>query len=301
MPRVSRALWLGFACLLAVGGCTKLHGNTRSVWPMGAIIDEGISYEVYWVDFPLGDPEANGALWDQVDEQKLSVDVRQRLDANGFRVGIAGSQLSPTLEHLLKVGVQSPPEPSDTLGTVIQPATTPTVRRATMNRHAGEPPTQILTLGDKEPLATLTVLTRDDEGQVFGRSFQKAQGMLMTSVEPESDGRVRFELVPEIDHGDPRQNFVSGDNGQLTIKYSPPSEVYDRLRWQATLSLGEILVIGARHDRPGSLGFHYFTEGISGSVHQKLLLIRLIHAPAASLLNEKYSELEGEGKMRDEG
>jgi hypothetical protein len=41
------------------------------------------------------------------------------------------------------------------------------------------------------------------------------------------------------------------------------------------------LVLGTRADKPGSLGSHFFTEqGSTGTLEQKLLLVRVEHSPA---------------------
>jgi hypothetical protein len=109
---------------------------------------------------------------------------------------------------------------------------------------------------------------------------------------------VRLELLPQIEHGESRQQFVQGDNGAYQFAYTPPRENYEKLRLEAQLSPGQILVIGCLPERLGSLGYHYFTEENTGRLEQKLILIRVANsgtpdattAPGISQLQEAGTE-----------
>jgi hypothetical protein len=46
------------------------------------------------------------------------------------------------------------------------------------------------------------------------------------------------------------------------------------MAFDVVLAAGQTIVLGARADRPGSVGHHFFTEPVDGQLEQKLLLIR---------------------------
>ncbi len=64
---------------------------------------DSVALEVFFVRFPVSDAEANGRLWEEVDEMHLAGEIRQRLARNGFRVGLAGGQVPATLAKLMEL------------------------------------------------------------------------------------------------------------------------------------------------------------------------------------------------------
>ena len=93
---------------------------------------------------------------------------------------------------------------------------------------------------------------------------------------PQSDGRVRIELTPELHHDHARQQWV-GDQAMWRLEASRPKRVFDDLRISAVLSSGSMLLLGSQPDRAGSLGHSFFMEGAGqdNRMEQKLLLVRL--------------------------
>jgi hypothetical protein len=102
-------------------------------------------------------------------------------------------------------------------------------------------------------------------------------GLLLARAFPEGDGRVRLEVLPEIEHGDPQRRFEPGD-GMMRVEFGPARERFDTLRLEAVLSPGQTLLLTCVADRPGTLGHHFFTENASDRVVQKLVLVRLAAA-----------------------
>jgi hypothetical protein len=139
---------------------------------------------------------------------------------------------------------------------------------------AGEP-FEIPVTGDRERHESLIILTRNERGEVEGRTFPKAQGVFDAKAFSMPDGRVRLELVPEVEYGDTKRHFAHGEGGSLQYKFAPSREVYPSLRLETIVSAGQMLVLSGAPGRLGSLGHHYFSEEIEGAREQKLLLIRL--------------------------
>ena len=86
---------------------------------------------------------------------------------------------------------------------------------------------------------------------------------------PLADGRVRFELSPELHHDQPRRRFV-GDQAMMRLETSRPRRVFEELTMSAFLSPGAMVILSSLPDRPGSLGHYFFTEGEDNHVEQKL-------------------------------
>ena len=85
---------------------------------------------------------------------------------------------------------------------------------------------------------------------------------------------MRLELVPELEYGQPRHNWVA-DHGTLRLDAGRPRKVYDEMAFAATLAPGHMLVLASLPNRPGSLGHSFFTESAGGRLEQKLLILRL--------------------------
>ena len=268
---------IGFALLL-VGGCTRWRANGKFELPPLKGPADSVALEIRFVEFPFGQAELNAPLWAEIDEQQLSPELRKRLDANGFRAGVAGAQIPAALERMLT----PPEEPKDQQPSadphLVDVRKRPAVRGSLRLTKLGEP-FQVIAAGEKERLPQLTVLVRNDQGEVQGETLANVKGQFECKAFADPDGRVRLELVPQVEHGEPRQQFSQTRDGVYEYIYTPPHEIYQQLAISAKLLPGQTLVLGALPDRAGSLGYHYFTEEISGRLIQKLILIRLTNGP----------------------
>ncbi len=124
----------------------------------------------------------------------------------------------------------------------------------------------------------LPVLIRTDDG-VCGQTYDQAQPLLAVTPTLLADGRV----APELHHDQPRQRWV-GEQGILRLEAGRPRRVFDELAASATLSPGEMLILGCLPDRPGSLGHNFFSESGEQPV-QKLVIFRLVQTQHSSLYN----------------
>ncbi|HVX63761.1 MAG TPA: hypothetical protein VHC19_24275 [Pirellulales bacterium] len=261
----------------ACSGCSQWHSAAKLALPPIQTSPESVALEIVFVQFPFGDREINGPLWTEIDEQELAPDVRQRLNANGFRAGVVSGQLPASLEKLLKLS-EAAPTPMEQ--TTVDVTTKPKIHGLRKQTRLGDP-FKIIAAGEIERLPTLTTLVRNERGEVQGSTYSKVQCHFETRAFAEPDGRIRFELLPQVEHGEPRQQFVQGQTGAYEYAHVPPHEAYEQLRLEAHLSPGQMLVLGGLPGRLGSLGYHYFTEEIAGRLEQKLLLIRLVGSGTA--------------------
>jgi hypothetical protein len=100
-------------------------------------------------------------------------------------------------------------------------------------------------------------------------------GLFTAKAFPKGDGGVSLEMTPELEHGDAQKRFTPGE-GMFKVEFGPPHEVLDQLRWATDLTPGQMLVVSTFPNRPGSLGYQFFTEHDDTAQMQKLLLVRLV-------------------------
>ena len=278
-------------CLTALFGCGGVRRPGKSLLAPPPITRDTIAVEKYSVRFHHGDPDLNDRMWSEIDEECLPPAARARLAANGFRVGVVGAHLPDALERVLN-------EPQSSTLAAAQPqqriseqglfepkpidvARESRVRRGLWQTCAGHQGL-IITAGEQSRIPQVAVLVRGDDGRVTGRQYEKVMGALAMKVFPEPDGRVRFELAPQLEYGDPKSRFTASD-GMIKPEYRPETVVFKDLRLEAVLSPGQMLILTSRANKPGSLGDHFFSEQLPGqALAQKLLLIRLAQAPSGS-------------------
>ena len=235
---------------------------------------DSVALELFFVRCPFGDANVNDKLWQEIDEQHLSPDLRKRLARNGFRVGLVGGQIPAELSKLLELSGK-PDEAKDKNNDKDEPgskvdeqSTEPRVVRRHLQLRAGHR-SEIIASSVYPHLPVLVW----ELGQVSGRTFDDAQAIIAAKAFPQPDGRIRLELVPELHHDQATQHWV-GNQGVLRLEASRPKKIFDDLTVAAELSPGGMLVLSSLPNRQGSLGHHFFTEN-NGHLEQKLLIVRL--------------------------
>lgn len=275
-----RRLLLIFSLLGFTTGCmTHLTLPTKSPLTTPALAKNSVILDVLFVRFSPNDAEMTETVWEEIDELHFSPELRRRLESNGFRAGIISGPMPILLERRLQLSTnltttdaanaESEPKPID-------PEHRPTAKQRQLRIGAGRR-ANILVLGERERRPELSVLMRTDDGRVEGRTYEQVQGLFATRAFPQGDGGVRLEMTPELEHGKPQKRFVPGD-GMFQIEFGPPHEVLDQLRCSAQLAPGQMLVVTARPQRPGSLGHQFFTDVEAETQVQKMLLVRLAHS-----------------------
>jgi hypothetical protein len=224
--------------------------------------------DMFFIRFPFGDSAVNNDLWHEIDEQQFPLELRERLGKNGFRVGMINGQMPTKLAELLALS----DKPVSHANTGEIKAGDAEVEPRVVCRHLPLRAAQRSEVVVSNVYAELPVLM-NRSGQISGQTFNQAQGMLAAKVLPQSDGRVRVELTPEVHHGEPRQRWTSA-NGVLQLEPGRPRESYDDLKLSADMRPGTMMVLSGLPDRSGSLGHYFFTE-MHGNLEQKLLIVRL--------------------------
>lgn len=262
------ALCVAVAPILAMPGCGKPLMRQHSPLAPAVMSPDSVALEVFFLRCEDDSLDAGQSLWQEIDEQHFSAELRQRLAENGFRVGLVAGPLPSPLARLMEL--EGKPTPTNGLSQtgLSDLQTKPRVVRRDMQLRAGRPGE--ITASSLIPLLPVLECRR---GEISGQSYHDAQAVLAVRSWPEPDGRVRVDLVPEIQYGQPRRQWVAGQ-GMLVLETGRPKRTFDDLAIQARLSPGGMLVLTCLADRPGSLGHHFFTEA-GDSACRKILVIRL--------------------------
>src|SRR6202521_4267835 len=103
MPFAARTLCLILA-LFGLVGCKVVARQPKGKSPLSSVgmSADSVTLEIFTAPTPLGAPQLS-ALWNEVDEQPLPADLRQRLAQNGLRAGIVGPHVPHALAELHKV------------------------------------------------------------------------------------------------------------------------------------------------------------------------------------------------------
>lgn len=255
--------------LVAAAGCTPLaRPEIPPLLRQPRMSTDSVVVDVFLVRFPWGDPEINGPVWQEIDEQSFAADSRRILLANGFRPGVLLGQMPEALVARLDLA-DSQALPGEIAQQKINDlANQPAVLRGHFQLRDGA--RKEFSLGPARE--KLNVLLRDASGSVSGKTYDRVQLLLAATAHLLPDGRVRLELVPQITHGDYRQGWLADGQGILRMNPGPQSRTFDDLKLEAVLSPGHALVLSAIPSQPGSLGSTFFTDA---SGNQELLLIRL--------------------------
>jgi hypothetical protein len=291
MPYRTHCLIALFALLAPLGlsGCEFISYKPKGASPLAPLelTNDSAELEVIFIRIPAGDPDFNGALWRDADEQVLPAALRAELAANGFRAGVVGSESPAILARKLSAAEDRAPSP---VAAAAKLETEPAVRRARMQIHRGRPGNIIAsTVYDQIPL-----LVRED-GQLRGSTYPQAQADFVIEVDPHPDHRVAISLTPELKYGAARLDYVVAADGISRLP-AKPKKTFDKLKLEAILAPDQMLVVTNLPERSGSLGHYFFTESKSGHAEQKLLLIRLTETKSNDLFIQAN---DGAGESAD--
>ena len=240
---------------------------------------ESLKLEIFQVRIPADDPQLGEQLWSHIDEQRLDLDIRRDLVRNGFRAGVLGGAMPDVLARQLNLQSEMPEYETDRVITG-ENASPQVVRRVVLIHRDNEASVQASDLRDH-----VNVLIKGDDG-LQGHSYEQVQAVYTLRAEPTAGQRVALRMTPELHHGELRNRYAGGDQGQGIFLVTPSREreAYDRLMLRTKLAAGELLVVGCLPDAPGSLGQVFHGVDLAGPVEQKLVLVRLLQAPPSEIL-----------------
>jgi hypothetical protein len=290
--RLTMALAVGLAAL----GCSFAPLSAGGKSPLSPFKPglQTSALEVVFVRHAYELPALNEELWRQVDETSIAPDVRQALEQNGLRAGVIAGALPLALETAMSADEPSTGqvgEEAAAIQTLSQLESEPFVRRRMLHTLPGQR-AELLASGLYE---RLPLLVRDGR-EAQGNSYLKAQCVIATKAVPLGDQRIRLLLVPEVQHGEPRQE-IRGDDGVFRFDSARPKVACEKMAIEVVLSPGQAVVLGARTELPGSIGHYFFTEPRAGQLEQKLMLIRFTGTKFDNLLISDGAAPESDNRL----
>lgn len=260
--------WLAISFLLTTSGCASWNPSADgqvSQLPSSPLPADSVVLEIAFARLPLADDSTYHEIWQHADEQAFPVDLRRELAANGLRCGILSNQLPARLRQIIDKNSGSLAERAeDALDVEAETKRADRRIQCRAGRRA-----KVYTSKTFESLALLT----HEDGKVRGWPLSQAQCLLGLKAYPQGDARARIDLVPEVEHGDMKTQYV-GREGTVMPQLARERVVLDNLKLDAMLSPGHVLMVSTTPEVKG-LGDHFFVEQSAGGPMRSLLLIRL--------------------------
>jgi hypothetical protein len=255
--------------LASLAGCAQVQVTSDNetpnrLLPAPRMAPDSVVLEIAHAQIPIGDKAAYEEVWKLTDEQILPVELRQELARNGLRCGVLGNELPEKIRTIISQKTTIADERSEELNTG-DVEVDRQVRR--LQCRAGRR-TKILCSAS---YPQLSLLAREN-GSVTGRQLTKAQCQLALKPYPGADGHVRIDLLPEVEHGEVRNHWVSGE-GTLMQHVGRDKVAFEQLRMSITLAPRQILVVSSIAE-PIGLGDHFFVESAGGSKLRGLVFVR---------------------------
>jgi hypothetical protein len=232
----------------SAGGFGNAFGSVAALDQVPGLYVESVLFER-----PLGEPTIDRDLWENKGAF-LPPKTRTLLEENGLRVAVFGGAPPRSFQKLLESRADA-----------VDP------RRLTFaNRTEAVLPTD----GPIEKCECRLLATISGESEKV--EFHKATCGLMVQPKHIGDGRVHLRCEPQVQHGE-RHDWIrpTADGTGFALQGEFPVDRYPALGFEATLSPGEYLIVGAWAERADSLGSAMFTASSkNGEAKQRVLVIR---------------------------
>ncbi len=295
LPNGALKLCLCLLCSLAVVslGCAKWMPDrtveAKASLPSPPLSPDSVTVETVLVRFPFDATEALQGIWQSVDETVIDLELRRELDKNGLRAGLLRGELpSAVVEQLKKTGLEQTTDALEHAGLAADVDN----KRRVMSCRAGRRREFIVRRELTEPMTVVTSIN----GSLTGETFERATALFDLRVTPHSDGQATVQLVPEIQHGNLQQTFVSSELG-VRPEVKRRQATWKPLTIQARLQPQQFLVVSGTYP-PKSLGNALFVTKTAEQTEQHVvLLIRLAQTQmdelfAAELVEQAHALTE---------
>lgn len=282
MSRYSGVLILLAAALTALlAGCHSVVQTTdvalESLLTPVETSPESVTLEIFKARVPVVDRERVALLWQQADELSLPTELRRRLAANGFRIGIVSGTPPEELTALLAL------DGGEQQASTEQLITTQTANPRVTRRVVHLRPDDTKSVAAAELVQELQVLINDPDG-LSGAAYHQAQPIYELQASPAPGQRIEVKLLPEVHHGELKNRYVGSDPGIFLISPSRERESFTDLRATVELNAGDLLLVGCLEEAPGSLGQAFHTAVGSGGDDRRLIVIRMLQIPPSEIL-----------------
>lgn len=232
---------------------------------------DAVTLEIYWATLPEETDQTGPAFWSQVQENRLSADLRRRLARNGLRAGILSGSLPTEMHELLNPDGGPGDDSTETNTTLKQTG----VWRRTRPLRPGD---EIeLKASEPKPSAPLLIARGDD---LVGATYLGAQAFYRLEASTTPDGRSELTLTPEVQHGVAKPRWTPDETGMIA-QATPrrDAEVFSDLAIRVPLSAGEALLVTSLPDSRSRLGGFLHAASESSAGLRKAILLRVVQPP----------------------
>ncbi|MDR1484568.1 MAG: hypothetical protein LBT09_07060 [Planctomycetaceae bacterium] len=267
------------------GNNNNINNNVTSTMPLlrdGEIPVDTAAVEIFNIRITPETARYLDELWFETDEQVIPALVRLNLYRNGIRAGIQGSLISSALSRL--INVSSDPEVPQYRNGMHEISVAKASRELPVSRQFQNvfPDTRVILKPFDTALYELS-LFESDGGQIWGKTYTNAQGQFSLIAKPVDGGKVRLEVVPELEYGLPETKMYSRQ-GIMFTETSKPRRVYNTLKISVDLLPGNWLILGPTSDNCSGTGRCFFVRG-EEQLEQRIIAIRLINLKRPQTIN----------------
>ena len=263
----------GLLCLCVVSWCSGCQNVQNSgagfkglskprLQPDGSIL------EILSIEIDVSHSDDLERLWREIDDQAIELSQRQTLDLNGFRAGVASSQLPAIVHELMHASQKNP--------------LTGLPYKQIQNR-AG----QTFDLDLSSVRETLDWRVANLNGSQRVGSCQNAVCALGLTTFPHGDRSIRLNVTPKFRYGNPRNRYTV-EQDQFLLRPLLDETQLAELSFDCRLCVGQTLIVGPTQP-PLGVGQQFFY--IADPPRVQLLLIRLIHSQPDDLFGPQAAAL----------
>jgi len=237
-------------------------------------INGAVSIEVFYIRITPQQRETLQKLWQETDEMVLDAPFRYKLRREGLRFGILGDVLSAPLSELINVtGIQQNTS-NGTAGEVEVPINSAAINSNVMKHSRNLFPGMSASL----PLfdSSVSEMTRfwQENGKICGRTYQDARGMIRLSAQVQADGKVKFQIVPELEYGQ-IETKIKTHAHILSLESGKPRHIFEDLTIKVDLIPGQWFIMGPAAANCSGIGRDFFMREDERNEF-KIIAVRLV-------------------------
>jgi hypothetical protein len=237
--------------MLGLAGCSpfdKPQSLTQTTNKLPALQPPpgSMQLDMAYIEWPADDPQLGQQLWRYVDQVgPVDTETRTRLRQNGFRVGVVGSNPPLALQRMLGLTSDFASEPE-----------------AEQTKHYSARSVFLVSGSDTEvqvsnfyPECTVALPA---DGRPDPRRFENAICKYRIRGSRVQDGWAKLEVTPQINHGDDQLRHAVGEQMHWQLQSGQLTESFRPQRFTIELKAGDMAIITAEDDSPGTLGQLFF-------------------------------------------
>ncbi|QEG24747.1 hypothetical protein [Mariniblastus fucicola] len=253
------AIWLALAAALTNFGCRNLKVNEKRsdgiVLPKSKMENDSVAVRVAVVELD-DQQQTQFADFVETTDQKLPLEIRQRLDDNGLRVSVISSINTPDIQKMLAPRIQDPRWLDGQELELAEAGKLEPIYRMASHRHVEKKRGQSFTVEVSPVRQKSSWVVYVGESQFPDRASLAQCHMRITSW-PMPDGSVRLQFIPEVHYG---QNLsrIGVDGTNFAVQQRRDVKELRALSFEISVQPGETVMVAPtnRLERIGDLFFN---------------------------------------------